>query len=80
MWPVGTAINLLPVDPIRALYWSAVINGIMATPIIVVMMSLASNPRVMTRFTLGPELRVVRWVAALVMALCVVGFFVTLAL
>jgi Mn2+/Fe2+ NRAMP family transporter len=40
---VGTIINFLPVDPIRALYWSAVINGVMAAPIIVLMMLLANS-------------------------------------
>jgi Mn2+/Fe2+ NRAMP family transporter len=38
---IGTAINFLPLDPMRALYWSAVINGVMAAPIIVVIMKLA---------------------------------------
>ena len=53
--------------------WSAVINGVMVAPIIVVMMNLATNRRVMTRFTLTPWLRVVGWLTAVVMAFCVVG-------
>ena len=77
---LGTAINFLPVDPIRALYWSAIINGVMAAPIIVVMMNLASNPRVMGRFTLSSSLKIVGWITAAVMALCVVGMFTTLIL
>ena len=75
---LGTAISLLPVDPIRALYWSAVINGVMVAPIIVVMMNLASSPRVMGRFTLSLWLKIVGWITAAVMALCVVGLFVSL--
>ena len=77
---LGTAINFLPIDPIRALYWSAVINGVMAAPIIVVMMNLASNPRVMGRFTLSPWLKIVGWITAAVMALCVVGLIASFAL
>ena len=77
---LGTAINFLPVDPIRALYWSAVINGVMAAPIIVVMMNLASDPRVMGRFTLSSWLKIVGWITAAVMALCVVGLIASLAL
>ena len=77
---VGTIINFLPVDPIRALYWSAVINGVMAAPIIVVMMQLASNPRVMGRFTLSLWLKVVGWITAVVMAFCVVGLIASFAL
>ena len=77
---LGTAINFLPVDPIRALYWSAVINGVMAAPIIVVMMKLASDPRVMGRFTLSSWLKIVGWITAAVMAVCVVGLIASLAL
>jgi Mn2+/Fe2+ NRAMP family transporter len=77
---IGTLINFLPVDPIRALYWSAVINGVMAAPIIAVMMNLASNPRVMGRFTLSSWLKIIGWITATVMALCVVGLVASLAL
>ena len=75
---VGILINFLPVEPIRALYWSAVINGVMAAPVIVVMMNLATDRRVMARFTLSPWLRVVGWITAGVMAVCVIGLFGTL--
>jgi Mn2+/Fe2+ NRAMP family transporter len=71
------ALNFLPFNPIRALYWSAVINGIMVAPIIVVMMKLATNRQVMTRFTLSPWLRVIGWLTAIVMAFCVVGLIAT---
>jgi Mn2+/Fe2+ NRAMP family transporter len=76
----GTAINFLPIDPIRALYWSAIIDGVMAAPIVVVMMHLASNPRVMGRFTLSPWLGVVGWITAAVIAFCVVGLVASFAL
>jgi Mn2+/Fe2+ NRAMP family transporter len=75
---IGTIINFVPIDPIRALYWSAVINAVMAAPIIAVMMSLASSPQVMARFTLPPWLRVIGWITTAVMALCVMGMFMTL--
>jgi Mn2+/Fe2+ NRAMP family transporter len=77
---VGMIINFLPIDPIRALYWSAIINGVLAAPIIVVMMNLTSNPRVMDSFTLSSWLRVVGWITAFVMSLCVVGLLGTLLL
>ena len=73
----GTVLNFLPFDPMRALYWSAVINGVMVAPIIVVMMNVAASRRVMARFTLSPWLRVIGWLTAGVMALCVVGLIVT---
>jgi NRAMP (natural resistance-associated macrophage protein)-like metal ion transporter len=77
---IGTIINFAPIDPIRALYWSAVINGVMVAPIIVVMMKLATNPQVMAGFTLTPWLRIVGWITAGVMAFCVAGFLGTLIL
>jgi Mn2+/Fe2+ NRAMP family transporter len=46
-------------------------------PIIVVMMNLATSRRVMTQFTLSLWLRVVIWLTAIVMALCVVGLIAT---
>jgi Mn2+/Fe2+ NRAMP family transporter len=72
-----TILNILPFDPIRALYWSAVINGIMVEPIIAVMMRLATNRQVMTCFTLAPWLQVIGWLIAVVMAVCVVGLIAT---
>ena len=75
---IGTVINFLPIDPIRALFWSAVINGVMAAPVIVVMMLLASNPGVMGEFTLSAVLRAFGWLTAAVMALCAAGLFVTM--
>ena len=75
---IGTSINFLPIDPMRALYWSAVINGVMAAPIIVVMMKLATNPAVMAQFTLPLWMRMIGWMTAVVMALCVVGLFATM--
>lgn len=77
---MGTAGNFLPIDPIKALYWSAVINGVTAAPIMIIMMRLADNPRAMGRFTLSPTLRIIGWIATIVMALCVVGLFVTMAM
>ena len=76
---IGTAINFFPVEPIRVLFWSAIINGVMAAPIIVVMMNLASDPRVMGSFTLSLWLRVMGWITAAVMAFCVFGLFASLA-
>ena len=59
---IGIGMNFLPIDPIRALYWSAIINGVMAAPIVAVMMKLTNNPRVMGSFTLSPWFRIVGWI------------------
>ena len=73
----GVALNFTDLDPIKALYWSAVINGVIALPIMVVMMLLGTNPRVMGRFVIGRRLRWLGWLATLVMAIAVVGMFAT---
>ena len=72
----GVALNFSPVDPIKALYWSAVVNGVLAAPLMVVIMLIGVNPRIMGRLTLPPAMRVVGWSASLVMAIVTVGFFV----
>ena len=76
---VGIIINFLPVDPIRALYWSAVINGVMVAPIIAFMMLLACSRRVMGDFTLSLPLKLLGWVTVVAMGLCVVGLLATMA-
>src|SRR5436305_1604121 len=49
---LGLALNFTGIDPIRALFWAAVVNGIVAVPVMIVMMLMVSNPRVVDRFTL----------------------------
>jgi NRAMP (natural resistance-associated macrophage protein)-like metal ion transporter len=71
----GVALNFTSLDPIKALYWSAVVNGLLAAPLMAVMMVIAMNPRIMGRLTLPRPMLVVGWLATLVMALATVGFF-----
>jgi NRAMP (natural resistance-associated macrophage protein)-like metal ion transporter len=72
----GAALNFTPIDPVKALYWSAVVNGILATPLMAVMMVIATNPRIMGELTLPRGMIVVGWFATFVMAAVTVGFFV----
>ena len=66
-------MNFTHLDPMRALLWSAEINGIIAVPIMAVMMILASREDVMGDFVIRPRLRRLGWVATAVMAVTVVG-------
>jgi Mn2+/Fe2+ NRAMP family transporter len=70
---VGVLINFSPIDPIKALYWSAVINGIVAVPVMAIMMLMAGNAKVMGKFTISPTMQTIGWVATTVMALAVIG-------
>ena len=74
---VGAALNFSPIDPIKALFWSAVINGIVAVPVMVIMMMLTRRRDVMGDFVLPPILRILGWLATAVMAATVVALAVT---
>jgi NRAMP (natural resistance-associated macrophage protein)-like metal ion transporter len=71
----GVALNFTPVDPVKALYWAAVVNGVLAAPVMAVMMVIAVNPKIMGELTLPRPMRVFGWLATLVMAAATFGFF-----
>ena len=75
---VGIALGFTPIDPIKALYWSAVINGVISVPIMAVMMLMAVRPEIMGRFTITPKLKMIGWLATGVMATAVSAMFFTL--
>jgi NRAMP (natural resistance-associated macrophage protein)-like metal ion transporter len=73
----GVLLDFTPVDPIKALFWSAVINGVIAVPIMAVMMLIAVRPEVMGSFVITRRLRLLGWLATAVMCLAVVAMFAT---
>jgi NRAMP (natural resistance-associated macrophage protein)-like metal ion transporter len=75
---VGTALCFTHIDPIRALFWSAVLNGVIAVPVMVVVMLLATQRSVMGELPISRRLRVLGWLCTSVMALAVVAMFATL--
>ena len=75
---LGVGLNFVRIDPIKALFWSAVINGVAAVPIMVMIMLLASRRTVMGEFAIRTGLRVVGWTATAVMAAAAVGMFATM--
>jgi NRAMP (natural resistance-associated macrophage protein)-like metal ion transporter len=74
---IGALLNFLPVSPIKALYWSAVVNGLVAVPVMIIMMLLSRDARVMGRFGISRTLRAVGWIATLVMAAAAVVLVLT---
>ena len=74
---IGMLINIMPIDPIKALFWAAVLNGVCAVPLMAVAMLMARNPRVMGCFTLPMPLTVMGWLATAVMAVVVIAMFAT---
>ncbi len=77
---VGMVISLGAVDPIRALYWSAVVNGIIAVPVMAVMMLAASRSDIMGAFAVRGPLRLLGWIATACMLLAVLAMFGTVTL
>jgi len=74
---IGGLINFTPIDPIKALFWSAVINGVVAAPVMFTMMLLSSNREAMGEFRLSLGLKTIGWIATAVMAAAAVGMFAT---
>ena len=74
----GVALCFTPTDPVKELFWSAVINGVIAVPIMAVMMLLATRRSAMGQHVIGQRLRWLGWVATAAMAATVVAMIATL--
>jgi NRAMP (natural resistance-associated macrophage protein)-like metal ion transporter len=73
----GIAITFSPLDPIKALFWSAVINGVVAVPVMAMMLFIISNKKIMGKFVLVGGLKYFGWLATAVMVAAAVGMAVT---
>jgi NRAMP (natural resistance-associated macrophage protein)-like metal ion transporter len=74
---IGIAINFVGLDPVKALFWSAVVNDVIAVPLMMVIMIMAMAPKVMGQFTLPWRLCAMGWLCAVVMAAAVTIMFAT---
>ena len=74
---LGLGLNFVHLDPIKALFWSAVINGVVAGPIMILMMLMASNGKIMGRFTLNHRQKWFGWIATAAMLAAAAGLFAT---
>jgi len=72
----GVGLNFTALDPVKALYWSAVVNGVLAAPVMAAMLLIGANGRIMGRLTLSRLMLVFGWLATSVMFAASVGFFV----
>ena len=73
----GVLLDFTPIDPIKALFWSAVINGVIAVPIMIVMMLMATRVDVMGPFAIRRRLKFLGWLATAAMGLVVLTMLVT---
>jgi NRAMP (natural resistance-associated macrophage protein)-like metal ion transporter len=74
---LGMGMMWTPINPVKALYWSAVVNGLVAVPVMVVMMLMTAQRRVMGQFTITGRLRWLGWAATMAMAICAIGLVAT---
>ena len=74
---IGILLDFSSLDPIKALVWAAVINGVISVPILVVMMLVASRRDQMGRFVASFGQRLFGWAATGVMAVAVVAMIAT---
>jgi len=74
---LGVVLNFTSIDPIKALYWSAVINGILAAPVMVMLMLLVRRPKVMGDLIVTGWLYWLGWLSTAAMGLCIVGMGIT---
>ena len=72
----GLGIQYLPISPMKALFWSAVINGVVAVPLMVVIILLATNKSVMGAFTVSRSLIILGWIATAVMGAAAIRMFI----
>jgi Mn2+/Fe2+ NRAMP family transporter len=74
---IGSALGYFDVDPIKALVLSAIVNGVISVPIMVVLMLIGQSKTLMGRFTITPRHRFFGWGATVVMGAAVLGMFAT---
>jgi Mn2+/Fe2+ NRAMP family transporter len=73
---VGLVIQYSPISPMKALFWSAVINGVVAVPLMAVIILLVSKRSVMGRYTAGRSIVLLGWIATAIMGVAAVCMFV----
>lgn len=71
----GLGLNFLSIDPMKALYWAAVVNGVLDAPLMVIVMLIARNPRAMGHLTISKKLAAGGWLATAVMGGVTLAFF-----
>lgn len=73
----GLSLNFLHIDPVKALFWAAILNGIVAAPLMAVIMTMASSQKVMGKLVIPAYLKWVGWLATGVMLCACIGVFFT---
>jgi NRAMP (natural resistance-associated macrophage protein)-like metal ion transporter len=74
---IGLSLNFMHIDPVKALFWAAILNGVVAGPLMAVIMVMASSRKVMGKLAIPAYIKVMGWTATAVMLCACVGAFLT---
>jgi NRAMP (natural resistance-associated macrophage protein)-like metal ion transporter len=74
---IGLGMNFLHIDPVKALFWAAILNGVVAAPLMAVIMTMASSQKVMGKLVIPTYLKGMGWLATAVMLCACIGAFIT---
>lgn len=74
---IGLVLNFFHVNPIKALFWTAVINGVTSGPIMIMVMLMATSKKVMGDLTISVRPRILGWAATVVMIFAAIAMFAT---
>jgi len=74
---IGLGMDFFHIDPVKSLVWAAVLNGVVAGPLMAVIMQMASSRKVMGKFSVPPYLRWIGWLATATMGCVSIGMFIT---
>jgi Mn2+/Fe2+ NRAMP family transporter len=74
---IGLSLNFMHIDPVKALFWAAILNGVVAGPLMAVIMVMAASKKVMGQFVIPLQLRAMGWLATAVMLCACIGVFLT---
>jgi NRAMP (natural resistance-associated macrophage protein)-like metal ion transporter len=75
---LGVVFTAIAVNPMKALFWSAVLNGVIAIPLMVIIMLLSSKKSLMKTFVASPRVRIAGWAATVIMFAAFVGMIATM--
>lgn len=71
---IGMSINFTDISAVKALYWTAVLNGVLTPPLLILIMLVSNNPKVMDDHVNGSPLNAMGWATTLLMSLAVLAF------
>jgi len=75
---IGMGLGFTSLSPIKALYWCAILNGVIAVPVMIVMVFMASNRKIMGDLIIRGGLKLFGWGAVIVMTIAVLAMFLSM--